>query len=104
MKITEEELKTLSEYYDTHDTSDEMENGEWIQAVMPPSVVKHYVENLGGLGDSYDDYRIDHAARIVSKMYDLFKSRTWVDIHDFNKVVDNVVGESYDDRYWDGNW
>jgi hypothetical protein len=99
--MNEQELQTLREYYDTHDTSSEMEDGEWVE--MPPSVVKHYVENLGGLGDSYDDYRIDHAAWIASKMYDLFKSRTWVDIHDFNKVVDDVVGESYDERYWDGN-
>ena len=102
--MTEQELQELREYYETHDTSAEMEDGQWVETVMPPSAVRHYVENIGGLGDSYDDYRIDHATWIVRKMFDLFSSRTWVDIHDFNKVVDDVVGESYTERYWDGNW
>lgn len=102
MEMTEEELKELREYYDTHDTSEEMENGHW--EGMPPSVVKHYIENLPGLGDSYDDYRIDHATWIVSNIFHLLSTRSTIDIHDFNKVIDDKVGEVYDERYWDGNW
>ena len=99
--MNEQELQELREYYDTHDTSAEMENGEWVG--MPASVVRHYVENIGGLGDSYDDYRIDDATSIVKKIFDLIQRCGYVNMEDFNKVVDDVAGEMYDENYWDGN-
>lgn len=100
--ITKEELEAIREYFDTHDTSFEMEDGKW--EGMPPSVVRHYVENLPGLGDSYDDYRIDDAAWLISNIFDLLVTKSSIDIKDFNKIVDDKVGEMYDERYWNGNY
>lgn len=99
MVIDPDKLQELRDRYDNNDTSAEMENGEWVG--MPANAVRHYVENLGSLVDFYDDYRISHAVHIVSKMFNLFSKRTWVDIHDFNKVVDDIVGECYTDDYWE---
>jgi hypothetical protein len=39
-----DELEELAAYYDTHDTSEEMEHGEWIEP-LPVASVQHAATN-----------------------------------------------------------
>lgn len=97
--MNEKELQELREYYDTHSTADEMEDGEWIIPVEPD----HFFEGVTGLPDSYDDPRIDTVCSVLGSIYSAIKQNPTMSIsfEELKKIIDDSVGEFYTEEYWD---
>jgi len=91
-------IEYLREYYDTHDVSSEMEDGEWVFPVTPD----HFFEGVRGLPDGFDDPRINAVCSVLEGIYKILKHpNATINLRDLRAILDDQVGEFYDKDYWE---